>query len=50
MFFQLRNVDNNVSLLFGAPSEFPNFAHLKLDHKPSTWDLRNICVSVGDSW
>ena len=49
---QLRNVDNEVNLLFGdeATSEYPNFAHLKLDHKPSTWELRNLCVSVGDSW
>ena len=26
------------------------FLCCRLDHKPDSWDLRDVCVSVGDSW
>ena len=26
------------------------FLWCRLDHKPDSWDLREVCVSVGDSW
>ena len=49
---KIRNVNNDLTLILqdAKDTEYPNFAHLKLDHKPDSWQLRNICVNVGDSW
>ena len=45
-------MDNDIylSLQDSSITDYPNFSHLRLDHKPDSLELRSACVNVGDSW